>query len=75
MKFYKVTTALVAEHQRKENQNNILLFVKTAYNKDPNKSYKWVINVGCGEELYPEIEWKTFEVIDLEIEDFPIEEL
>lgn len=32
---------------------------------------RYVINVGCGEDSFPEIPWGEFEIIELSQNDFP----
>lgn len=73
--YYVVPTSVVLDWQREIRFNNKIEFRKTKYNPDSTKSYKWVINVNCGEENFEEIDWKSFKIIKLDIDDFPVPEV
>lgn len=63
MKFYIIPTDIVEQYQGFQKQNFAINFTQT------NKGV-WVINQNCGEPLFTEINWKSFDVIELNQEDF-----
>ena len=40
-----------------------------------DKLNRWVINVGCGEEVFIEIDWNSFPIVSLTNDDFPIPDI
>lgn len=63
-KYYIIPTELAAMLQRTQKGENILYFTQI-------KTGEFVINVDCGEELFPEIDWASFTQRSLKISDFP----
>lgn len=64
MKYYIIPIEIVALWQRVERASQSLYFQQT-------KDGRWVINVGCNEELFNEIEWSNFTQVTLKKTDFP----
>ena len=63
MEFYIINKAIVDEYQGFQKQNFVITFTET------NKGL-WVINKGCGEDIFTELDWASFETIELTNRDF-----
>lgn len=63
MQYYILTQKIVDKYQGFQKENFAINFTQT-------NTGKWVINVGCGEEIFNEIDWTKLKKINLEIEDF-----
>ena len=63
MQYYILTKTIVDEYQGFQKGNFAINFTQT-------NTGKWVINVGCGEEIFTEIDWSKLKKTNLEIEDF-----
>lgn len=61
--FYIVPDAIALNFQGFQKDNFAINFTQT------NKNI-WVINQNCGEDIFTEIDFKSFELIELSIEDF-----
>ena len=60
---YIINKAIVDEYQGFQKQNFVITFNET------NKGL-WVINKGCGEDIFTELDWSSFETIELTNRDF-----
>lgn len=63
MQYYILTKTIVDKYQGFQKENFAINFTQT-------NTGKWVINVGCGEEIFNEIDWTKLKKINLGIEDF-----
>jgi hypothetical protein len=63
MEFYIITEEIKEQYQGFQKQNFVINFTKT------NKGI-WVINKGCGEDIFTEIDWNSLNIIELEKKDF-----
>lgn len=63
MNYYIIPETIVEEFQGFQKNNFAINFTKT------NKNI-WVINQNCGEDIFTEINFKAFDLIELSIEDF-----
>lgn len=64
MEYYIVPQQIVDVYQDYIKQDYGIHFRQDVKNR-------WVINVGCGEEIFDEIEWITFPIETLTDKDFP----
>lgn len=62
-KFYIVPEAIALQYQAAQKENLQINFIQT------NKNL-WVINVNCGEDVFTEIDFKSFEIVELTMADF-----
>jgi hypothetical protein len=63
MEFYIISEAIKDEYQGFQKQNFVINFSET------NQGL-WVINKGCGESIFTELDWESFETIELTNRDF-----
>jgi len=63
MQYYIIPEEIATQYQGFQKGSFAINFTQT--NKDI-----WVINQNCGEEIFTEIDWGSFELIELTIEDF-----
>ena len=63
MKYYIIQQEIVTQYQGFQKGNFAINFTQT-------NTGIWAINLGCGEEIFTEIDWNSFDQTDLEIEDF-----
>jgi hypothetical protein len=63
MEFYIISEAIKDEYQGFQKQNFVINFTET------NQGL-WVINKGCGEDIFTELDWDSFETIELTNRDF-----
>ena len=63
MEFYIISEAIKDEYQGFQKQNFVINFTET------NQGL-WVINKGCGEDVFNELDWASFETIELTNRDF-----
>lgn len=63
MRFYIIPTPIAIKYQGFQKENFAINFTET------NKGI-WVINLNCGEDIFTELDWSSFELIELTPEDF-----
>lgn len=65
MEYYIVPQNIAVDFQDYIKEDFGIHFRQDIYNR-------WVINVGCGEEIFTEINWTDFPIENLTDKDFPV---
>ena len=68
MEYYIVAKQTAEANQGAQNGSYQLYFRK-------KKDGQYVVNVGCGEELFSSISWNDFPKVELTADDFPTDNL
>jgi hypothetical protein len=75
-KYYVIPDAIAEQYQSLRKDTSVTSKFKNnrGLNFRLDNKDRYVINVDCGEQFFPEIPWSEFEQIELTLDDFPKEE-